>query len=59
MLEDGVPQGVSRPCCAHLAKEACVLADSNPEEFEKLCDLALERMVAQASVFVLPDVRPQ
>lgn len=42
-----MPQAVSRQCCAHLAKEACTLADANPEGFEAMCDFCLDKMEGQ------------
>ncbi|CAN0440347.1 unnamed protein product, partial [Laminaria digitata] len=48
LLGSGVPQAVSRQCCAHLAKEACLLADADPEGFETLAEFCLERMQGQA-----------
>ncbi|CAM9739967.1 unnamed protein product [Ascophyllum nodosum] len=50
LLSDGVPQAVSRQCCAHLAREACGLADAHPAAFEALCDFCLVRMQAQTGV---------
>ncbi|CAM9897786.1 unnamed protein product [Pylaiella littoralis] len=50
VLGSGVPQVVSRQCCAHLAKEACLLADADPEGFAALCDFCLEKMQAQTGV---------
>lgn len=47
VLGSGVPQAVSRQCCAHLAKEACLLADADPEGFETLAEFCLERMQGQ------------
>ncbi|CAM9287792.1 unnamed protein product, partial [Sphacelaria rigidula] len=47
LLQEGVPQGVSRPVCAHLAKGACTLADSNPDDFETLCNFCLDKMQGQ------------
>lgn len=47
VLGSGVPQVVSRQCCAHLAKEACLLADTNPDSFEALCEFCLEKMQGQ------------
>eukprot|EP00904_Undaria_pinnatifida_P003284 jgi/Undpi1/12957/HiC_scaffold_7.g02623.m1 len=50
VLGSGVPQAVSRQCCAHLAKEACLLADADPEGFETLAEFCLERMQGQTGV---------
>ncbi|CAM9716301.1 unnamed protein product, partial [Hapterophycus canaliculatus] len=50
LLGSGVPQVVSRQCCAHLAKEACLMADTNPDSFEALCEFCLEKMQGQAGV---------
>ena len=47
MLGSGVPQVVSRQCCAHLAQEACALADANPDGFMALAEFALDKMQAQ------------
>ncbi|CBJ26901.1 conserved unknown protein [Ectocarpus siliculosus] len=50
LLGSGVPPVVSRQCCAHLAKEACSFADTNPEGFEALCHFCLEKMQEQPGV---------
>eukprot|EP00903_Cladosiphon_okamuranus_P014416 g13382.t1 len=50
LLGSGVPQVVSRQCCAHLAQEACALADGDPEGFISLCEFCLDRMQGQTGV---------
>lgn len=50
VLGSGVPQVVSRQCSAHLAQEACVLAEADPEGFITLCDFCLAKMQEQVSV---------
>lgn len=41
---------VSRQCCAHLAQEACALADADPEGFIALCEFCLARMEGQVTL---------
>lgn len=47
VLSTGVPQVVSRQCCAHLSQEACALAEANPDGFMALAEFALDRMQGQ------------